>query len=430
MRSKNLIALAISTALSVMPAGTNGAATEELTVEELASYGLTLEEFNKVRNSESPSDFGGLPSSGDTDQLWLDAAVFEYEVATSDSSDRASTSSGYHPYLVCSTYPGLSGKQREAQIDAIFQNTPNVSASHYYTSGNIFHNNDDISCGTLRAYNDTIAKVYESNPNATEYMSVNPLHPSMKMAENTVEIMESWFEGEDAGDVVTIGSDSGNSDEQIQVKTLGLHMILCPGVQDFEVEDVPDDEIADDVKSFVTEDGGNTVKEMSFYYHRVSGMDGKNAVHTERMGQWSEAISQVTNWTKDDGSNDCLDSIIGENMSFVVKQRILEVNAKMSFWEGKKLIQSLGRTQDDLNTCIWYMTYALALDPMVCTLEPRTSVKTLCKNGSSDLSQCSEVDAVVPPAADAASGRIEVGPWKMNIAVMTLLVSLLGVVIL
>ena len=88
-------------------------------------------------------------------------------------------------------------------------------------------------------------------------------------------------------------------------------------------------------------------------------------------------------------------------------------------------------TSDDLHTCIWYMTYALALDPMVCTLEPRTRVKKLCKDGSSDLSKCSEkVDAVVPPAADAASGRIEVGPWKMNVAMVTLLVSLLGVVIL
>ena len=73
-----------------MPAIINGATTEEetntntgnkITVEELASYGLTLDQFNAVRNSESPSDFGGLPSSGDTDQLWLDAAVFEYEVS-------------------------------------------------------------------------------------------------------------------------------------------------------------------------------------------------------------------------------------------------------------------------------------------------------------------------------------------------------------
>jgi len=49
--------------------------------ETLASYGLTLDEFKEVHDSESPADFGGLPSSGDTQQLWLDAAVFEYEVS-------------------------------------------------------------------------------------------------------------------------------------------------------------------------------------------------------------------------------------------------------------------------------------------------------------------------------------------------------------
>ena len=55
-------------------------AASPVTFEELASYGLTLAQFESVRRSESPDDFGGLGSQGETDQLWLDAAVFEYEV--------------------------------------------------------------------------------------------------------------------------------------------------------------------------------------------------------------------------------------------------------------------------------------------------------------------------------------------------------------
>ena len=57
------------------------AAAAELSHEGLATYGLTLDQFQSVRRSESPADFGGLPSQGETDQLWLDAAAFEYDVS-------------------------------------------------------------------------------------------------------------------------------------------------------------------------------------------------------------------------------------------------------------------------------------------------------------------------------------------------------------
>ena len=78
---KSNIPLAISAALLpciVINAQENS--DTGVTNEELASYGLNLTEFEYVRTSESPADFGGLENQDDTDQLWLDAAVFEYEV--------------------------------------------------------------------------------------------------------------------------------------------------------------------------------------------------------------------------------------------------------------------------------------------------------------------------------------------------------------
>ena len=60
----------------------------------MASYGLlNLSEFNEVRSTESPIDFGQLGMAyneetnsmyegmWDTDMLWMDAAIFEYEVS-------------------------------------------------------------------------------------------------------------------------------------------------------------------------------------------------------------------------------------------------------------------------------------------------------------------------------------------------------------
>jgi len=50
--------------------------------EQLVSNILTLDEFNEVRLTESPADFGQLEdsSSYDSEKLWRDAAIFEYEV--------------------------------------------------------------------------------------------------------------------------------------------------------------------------------------------------------------------------------------------------------------------------------------------------------------------------------------------------------------
>ena len=52
--------------------------------EQLVSNILTLDEFNEVRLTESPADFGQLEENGgdsyDSEKLWRDAAIFEYEV--------------------------------------------------------------------------------------------------------------------------------------------------------------------------------------------------------------------------------------------------------------------------------------------------------------------------------------------------------------
>jgi len=43
-----------------------------------------LDEFNKVRLTESPADFGQQLENGesyDSEKLWRDAAIFEYEVS-------------------------------------------------------------------------------------------------------------------------------------------------------------------------------------------------------------------------------------------------------------------------------------------------------------------------------------------------------------
>jgi len=330
--------------------------------------------------------------------------------------DIALTSRGYFPFLVCSTDPHLSGWERNEQLKSYFQNASGVNASHYYGYGEntMFHNDDDMSCTVIRAFKDVIRNVYASHPYGTNHMTITSIHSSMKMSENTVEVMQTWFMEGSSPDVIT--TQATGSENTMQVKAMGLMMLLCPEVKTFAGEDTFDDLIASDIKMFVTEDGGETVESLSFYNHRVSGLDGGDAMHTDRMEKWSSAVTTVMGWTKYDGSNICLDVIINENTVFTVEDTVLQVKMKISIWER----QTLGVSEVDMETCVWYLTYALALSPQICSLEPETIVKTLCANGSSDLSKCPA--QTNPP--ESSSSRIWLGSWKnYGVGLMALLAT-------
>ena len=84
------------------------------TANELVSYGMSLAEFNDIRMSESDADFGGVSTTG---ELWSEALLFEYKIATSHAEDKAFTSLGYHPYVICNYAPDKSGKQRADMVN-------------------------------------------------------------------------------------------------------------------------------------------------------------------------------------------------------------------------------------------------------------------------------------------------------------------------
>jgi len=275
-----------------------------------------------------------------------------------------------------------------------------------------------MSCGVLRAYDNTIELVllHHFATDSTSlldvpYMNVNPLHSSMKMIVHTVDVLESWFSGSDSIDLVTIGAgdmenDDEDEDEQIQVKILGIQTLLCPGVQDFNNEVIANVDIVKDIKSFITD--GESVKMLSYYNHLVEMEDDANEssdtkTYTPRMKQWSDAVSTVTSWTNDeDGSNPCLDGLIGQQMKYEIDGKSLVITAKYSLWEAQQVFDELGISKGDGETCIWYMTYALGVSPMICSVGPKTGVKTLCKDGTSDLSKCPIIDE---SSSNGSSGK-------------------------
>ena len=367
------------------------------TDEELASYGLTLTEVELIRQSESPNDFAGLASSGSTSQLWTDATIFENQVANRKLNPNATFESlSLHPYLVCNSSPDKSGIERQDEIKSAFSNVPGVNVSDFYVAEAQLQNSDEKMCGVVRTDGNTIGLVYAANPNATEWMEFQPVLPSMKMVKGMVDILQARFGQGEAGDVTSIQDTSSGG--LVTKSVLGVQTILCPGVQDFEEDDVPDEEILNAVTDFLVGNGGNSVKDTSFYYNRAnngnggdSGVDTGSVLHTDRMTFWSDAISTVVhNLTKSDGSNICLDEIIGKNIEFDLNDDVLDVYGKISYEEVVQLGENVGLSNDDVDSCLWFMIMGLATNPLICSLEAQPHVITLCPDGTTDLTKCPE----------------------------------------
>lgn len=342
------------------------------------------------------------------------------------SDDKSSSSAAYHPYVVCSLREGLSGAERERDVVSLFNSTPGVEAGDDYQAARygLMHNTDRMSCLVMRAYNDTMWRVFEGNPESASYMTVNPVHPSMKMVAQTVNVVRARFAGNDPGDAVSISSGldaqaTSSAGGRIKVHTLGLRALLCPGVADFGGEDVTGGVIEGQVWDFVAEGGGRNVQELSFYSHRVDG----GGVHTDRMEWWASSIEDVVASTdEEDGMNFCLDSVLRDTWTFSLSGDLtLSVFSDQSEVEADAMLAEAGRTRDEYETCVWYLLAALAVDPQICSIEPESRVKVLCADGTSDLSRCPLESSTGGPGA---SGLIALMTTLATTAVVSLVVMI------
>jgi hypothetical protein len=146
-QSKMIGATLVVTLVSLSSVSISAAATA--TADELVAYSMSFAEFNDIRVSESEADFGGVPT---TDELWSEALMFEYKIATGHAKDKALTSLGYHPYVICN-YAPVSGGQRADMVNDAFQTTPGVDVTHFFFEGISELNTDERACGLVRTFN-------------------------------------------------------------------------------------------------------------------------------------------------------------------------------------------------------------------------------------------------------------------------------------
>jgi hypothetical protein len=326
------------------------------------------------------------------------------------------------PYIVCNESPGASGQERLESIRNLFQNTSGVETSDFYEIESAVTNGVNATCLLMRAYNDTMSLIYGENPGVEEWLKVQPLHQSMKMNNMTVDIIHERFDNIESGDYVM--PDNPSTWYKF-VNVLGSQSILCPGVENFGSEDVSDEEIQNAVKNFIIGNDGANIKESSFFYQRVNaGSTANNATGiTDRMAMWARIIADVDNMKTKDGTNYCRQNVIDNHLVFKLDHDNdnLNVYAKYSTDELIKLADVFGLASADLEKCMLYMTMGLALNPIICWVEPKNQVKVFCPDGTSDLSQCPEPEPEVPESSSSFRmyGRLG-GLMSLSLAVMVL----------
>ena len=264
--------------------------------------------------------------------------------------------------------------------------------------------------------------MYAANPDAATWMKTNPLHPAMKMVEYTVDVVQKRMDGDTDVGMISIGTSTENG--YITTSVLDFSSVLCSGVRNFNGTMSPE-EVSQASKNFVMD--AMAVRNASFYYHKVNG---EGSDHTERMVLWSDAISFVVGLTDPNGRNPCLDKVIGETMTFEVGYvgeggtGVLDVYSAFSEAEGYAIAEAHNMTKEDVDKCIWYTLYAIALNPMVCSVEPKSRPQTLCPDGiTSDLSKC---PAPIPSPTDPSSSGPIIGISWMSGVVLSLLVAVIS----
>ena len=388
-------------------------AQDGVSLDSLVSEALSLNEFNAIRASEAPQDFGGVDSAT-ADGLWDSAIEFEYEVRTGDLRSAAvrggETSTSHchgclesqpsprqieppslyckvsnaeaelYPHTICSSEPDMSGDERGAHMTFVLESVRTVSPADWRTSDYLFHNTGSVSCGILMASAGTVSAVYGwRDGEGMEHVSVNPLLGSMKMVAQTVNILQARMAGTDLGAVsISSGGGGGGGDSPAATapeSRLGLRLVLCPGAGG------SGDEVVAAVKGRALDVGG--VLARSFY----ASQEGSGDVPTtDRMDFWTSSVDAVAG-TSDDGSNYCVDTLLDEQMSYRVSMddAVMEVFSRLTPADIERGIAAGNFTLDQYQDCMWYAVYALSLDPYVCSVEPEARVGVVCDDGSLDL---------------------------------------------
>uniref|UniRef100_A0A7S4NH63 Uncharacterized protein n=1 Tax=Odontella aurita TaxID=265563 RepID=A0A7S4NH63_9STRA len=324
----------------------------------VSRYGMTASECDTVLMSEISQDFGPPLTAEQSAALWIAASEWRWDVAAASSEDPPRA----HPFLVCESTPGTSGWKRRGILDEV---TGGLISTDDDDIGSSLYNAVDKTCWTVSAEAHSLEAALLEGGMPDGYdpdsIRVQPLLPGLKMTGGTVDALRNWIErakvggttGPDPSVVVRAKSarasifSAGAGGDRDEGGVLRLALSVCPAAKQ-----APLIQLATDLVSFLTENGGEAVTKSSFSYDASMRSDVASSARDEF---WS---SRMQGSLSDKGAT-CLSAL--RNM--MVDGSDLDYGTLQVFLPSWRV---MGASWED---CLWYATRGMALHPSVCSLE-------------------------------------------------------------
>eukprot|EP00565_Helicotheca_tamesis_P000631 CAMPEP_0185730278 /NCGR_PEP_ID=MMETSP1171-20130828/9237_1 /TAXON_ID=374046 /ORGANISM="Helicotheca tamensis, Strain CCMP826" /LENGTH=361 /DNA_ID=CAMNT_0028399293 /DNA_START=133 /DNA_END=1218 /DNA_ORIENTATION=+ len=325
-----------------------------------------MAEFDALTFTDLLREYGQPLAPQQGEEMFQTATKFALELADDklEMSGKTYETAGsdlYFSYVVCnSNGDNVSVKARRDELISEIQkagiSSTNVIMSTSYGSSSI-----DRSCWLVRVPGNAFAEVFGKNPDVADFVEVQPLLPEMKISQQTVDAAQLILAGNKVTDL---------TDKATDQDFLGLGLVICDGVYQFDGQTVDDGVVTEKLIDFIK--NGQMVKDMSFQYYYFTNLEEGSDYYSERMKLWYDSIVETVDNGGTGDNNNCYNAID----THMIKAPDSELGNFAVTFDTVDSIELGFVSDDERDSCIYYIIHALALHPYVCTVAP-TLVNTI-----------------------------------------------------
>jgi hypothetical protein len=313
--------------------------------------GQTIHELSNGFYTEIQSDYGHPLNEVEAESLWLEAKDFYWSVMKKRPTE-------LFPFLVCSNQPDSSTYDQLRSITKLLEKASSTSGHTvaYFNPYSASRGEDfssyavpkvsieplltkaSSSCYlTSMSYNTAVQAADESE---SQYIVFNPLTPSMKMVQGTVDTLISVLEG---------------SYSDIPSPRLALR--TCPHVTSSYTKNVLAKNIATYLQHRTPASSMSYVTKSNFFYRKLSKQD--NELLPDRFTFWHENLERGVE-----------NSVAERCKSLIDRVRITKGDTIHSF----NLDLDLKDSSETEKSCFWSMVASIGEMASICLVEINFSV--------------------------------------------------------
>eukprot|EP00590_Aulacoseira_subarctica_P003419 CAMPEP_0172429958 /NCGR_PEP_ID=MMETSP1064-20121228/52570_1 /TAXON_ID=202472 /ORGANISM="Aulacoseira subarctica , Strain CCAP 1002/5" /LENGTH=339 /DNA_ID=CAMNT_0013175705 /DNA_START=45 /DNA_END=1064 /DNA_ORIENTATION=- len=305
--------------------------------------GQTIKELSTGFYTELQSDFGSPLKEDEAESLWIQAMEDYWTVMKKRPTE-------IFPFLVCNSQQGMSTYDQLRSVSRVLERAASTSGhpckyfNQYSDEMSLYPDSItkiaieplltrvESSCFlTSMSYNTAV--LVDSDLDS-KYISFNPMTPSMKMVEGTVQTLKSVLSG-----------------SYFDIPSPSIVLDRCPHVTNTFTKNVLAKNIATYLKKSNSASQISYTTKSNFFHKMVS--EKENAVLPDRFTFWHENLENG------------VENASTENCKSFLERIVVSKGDTHSF----KLDVNLREATDTEKSCFWSMVAGIGEMPSICLLE-------------------------------------------------------------